>query len=300
MKDRKLLLVLWGLCFITILCGCEVRSNSDAKDSPQTEQIAEQETQNVNVKSYGFNGNEVPLPRICYYIHGPKAYSGLFYIAISEEEACRCRQVISNGEYQYVKPKDYVGLFNIEFQDGVTAYVFESMEGGYYIASSPGQSYIADECIEPLHKTLDKISGADTSVTLKDFCGMSSVQILSGNTVIWETSDASTIEQIETLLNNYEGSSVSNFSDYVLEVKCSTTEGKSNSFCLAIEDGYIFLPPLRYYSLKPEDPARQTGWLEILGWEDWPEKIYAEKYLYEDGFFDDMYERLNIIPNNVS
>lgn len=185
-------------------------------------------------------------------------------IPISNEAAALCVKALNEGETVSVG-SDSAYLFKLELGDNSVG-VFELRGGGYTIGDIS-----ADEAVTALLTELGDELGANAFLSLSDFHSIGSAQLLRGKTVLWESSDNAALSRISGLLEQYQGTSASQFQEYDLELRCKLADGRAASLYFATEDGYLYIPPFRYYRFPSESPLRQNGWLDALDLSEWPE-----------------------------
>lgn len=251
MKHKRTLIVAFVMIFLLSLGACASMSNESQP-------------------SGSFSEDDVPYPRMFYYVLG-RENGGLYYIPLSEDEAELCRSVFTEPEIGRVKPEDYVGLFHLELDSEQKFTVYESLSGGYFFSYVESPGFRADEAVEILLDRIGKVSGQDADMTLPDFKSASRVALIKGGEVLWSTVESVVTASVDSLLDAYIGSGASNFENYDYELKFSFADGSERTLLLSSDDGFIFVPPLRYYKLPKLSPLRFNGWLNIFEWEAWPE-----------------------------
>lgn len=226
-----------------------------------------------NTITGSFEESEISFPRIVYFSRDSKKISDLYYIPISEETASMCQDILSNSIAEKIAPSEYVQLFQLEFDKDHRVTVFETLSGNHYLSSGAGISgFRADNAVEILLDRIEESTGCPTSIDLYDFKNATCVELVQDEKVIWSSDTQEVIKSMNTLLDAYQGSSVSNFDNYDFELCCTLTDGGTISLFLSSDDGYIFIPPLRYYKLPPESVLRTAGWPEVFGLKEWPAK----------------------------
>lgn len=237
------------LAFILTLCSCA--SNAD-EPTP----------------SGSFSAKEVPLPRMYYYV--PRSQGGendgLYYIPLSEDEAELCRNAFSKSESSSVAPENCVYLFKVELDCENEFIAYDTLSGGYFFSRGGW----ADDATEALLDKISEASGYDAHISLSDFKAACEVELIKDGASLWTTDEEAVISGIGALLDAYIGSGPSNFDNYDYELKCTFADGSEHTLLLSSDDGFIFVPPLRYYKLPKLSPLRQDGWLDIFGTETWP------------------------------
>lgn len=216
-----------------------------------------------------FSEADISYPRLSYYVLDGKN-SNLYYIPLSEDEVESCRSVFTDPKTEKIEPEDYVGLFLVEFNTEQKFTVYESLSGGYCFSYADSLGIRANETAKMLLDKIEKSSGQDAHITLLDFKSASRVELIKDGEVLWSTENEAVITEIDSLLDAYIGSGPSNFDNYDYELKCTFADGSEHTLLLSSDDGFIFVPPLRYYKLPKLSPLRQDGWTDIFGTDNWP------------------------------
>lgn len=222
--------------------------------------------------SASFLEDEVPYPRMYYSVLYSRSgeSGGLYYIPLCEDDVELCRAAFTAEERKRVEPEDTVSLFKVELNSEQHFTAYESISGGYFFTyvGSPGVK--ADEAAENLLGKIGEASGQDAGMTLPDFKSACEVELIKDGEILWATVDEAVLTEIGTLLDAYIGSGPSNFDNYDYELRCTFADGGEHTLLLSSDDGFIFLPPLRYYKLPKLSPLRADGWTNIFGMETWP------------------------------
>ena len=234
-----------------------------------------------------FDEDAIAYPRISYTVPG----YGVYYIPLSEELARLCKETVKAGSRELVYPTEYLGLFTVELSETEYMTVYSSTEGGYFCSGVR-----IDTLMPRFLERIRRECVTDPEITLDDFSHLEKIEILNGDTTIFTSDDRETLDELDKLLSEYQGSSSSRFEDYVLEVRCTKADGSTVSLCLAVDEGYLFIPPFRYYKLPQESGLRETGWPELMGLDGWDEDILPYRYQYEDGVLDEMFVRTGLLP----
>ena len=245
-------LLLLGLSLVLALWGC----------------AAKPEEQSV---SGSFVESEVPMPRIVYTARDGGKMRDLYYIPLTEELADMCREALDDPDKEKLEPLETVQLFHVELDKDQGFTVLETLSGNPYFGAGAVSGVKADEAAEALLSWAEKATGEPCNAQLRDFKAAVSAKLLRNGEELWSAQTQEELDCLSALLDGYQGSTVSNFDGYDYTLCCTLEDGTELILYLSTDEGYIFLPPFRYYKLPQESPLRNDGWLQVFAWEDWPD-----------------------------
>lgn len=245
------ILLLLGLSLVLALWGCAAKPEEQAV-------------------SGSFVESEVPTPRLVYTARAGGKMRDLYYIPLSEELADMCREALDDPQKEKVEPLETVQLFQVELDKDQSFTVFETLSGSRFFSAGAVSGVKADEAVEALLNWAEKATGEPCNTQLRDFKAAVSAKLLRNGEELWSARTPEELDRLSALLDAYQGSTVSNFDNYDYTLCCTLEDGTELSLYLSSDEGYIFVPPFRYYKLPQESPRRKDGWLQVFGWEEWP------------------------------